>query len=108
MAGGQRNAGIPHLDHQIHFGEVLGEGLLGLGDMTWIPLNRWSGAAQGPSHLHPGQVLLPGHQRRDMIAFHVGRGERQILRGGTRRRALRIPHLRVHHQGTTSTGQGAS
>jgi hypothetical protein len=51
----QGDARIPHLNHQIHLGQGRLQGLFGLGDVAWIPLN-----------------------------------------------------LRGTHQGTTSTGQGAS
>ena len=42
VTSGQRNAGVPHLNHQVHLVQVAFELLLRLGDMAWIPLNRGS------------------------------------------------------------------
>ena len=39
MARGQRDAGIAHLNHQIHLGEIGVERTLSLGNVAWIPLN---------------------------------------------------------------------
>ena len=41
MARGQRDAGIAHLDHQIHLVEMAAQLLLRLGDVAGVPLNRW-------------------------------------------------------------------
>ena len=41
MARGQRDAGITHLNHQIHHVEVAAQLLLRLGDVAGVPLNRW-------------------------------------------------------------------
>ena len=40
MAGGQGDAGIPHLQHQIHLVEIGAEGLLRFGDVARIPLDQ--------------------------------------------------------------------
>ena len=63
VGGGHRYAGIAHLDHQVHLGQVGAESFLRLSDVAWVPLNRWSVDAEWK---------------------------------------------RLGHQGTTSTGQGAS
>ena len=39
MARGQRDAGIAHLNHQIHLGEIGVERTLSLGNVARIPLN---------------------------------------------------------------------
>ena len=39
MARGQRDAGIAHLNHQIHLGEIAAKRALSLGNVAWIPLN---------------------------------------------------------------------
>ena len=40
VSGGKRDAGITHLNHQIHLVEVALELLFRLSNVPWIPLNR--------------------------------------------------------------------
>ena len=40
MPGGQGDAGIAHLDHQVDLRQVAVEGLFSLGNVAWVPLNR--------------------------------------------------------------------
>ena len=46
MASGCGDAGITHLDHQIHLGQMAIQGPFRLGDVARIPLDRRSGTTE--------------------------------------------------------------
>ena len=53
MPCGQRDTGIAHLNHQVNLFEVAFELLLRLGDVAWIPLNRWCTHGITRTAVHP-------------------------------------------------------